>query len=204
MEITKDNYDLKIPKNHISDFIVIKNKVEFNNVNFMNAPSAAAIKNAQDNTQISSELIQTAKDTGGILTVVSIMLSVGFVSTIFIGFFGRFVQSIDILTRLGYINVTYGPIMTTIFEYIDSNFNEIQFPKSVFYIDPIKYSKSYRGKLSAYKVSVSAFQEMPLYIILYLLMVLIQFLTLKCKSKKNSNKNKLLKFVQVIKTRTRS
>ena len=99
----------------------------------------------------------------------------GIGSGLAIGFFIRFLQTIDVISRLGFVNVFYGPIVEEIMHILNEIGTEIKLPESVFYVSQDYFMKS-NGKLTKYDVSISLFQEQPLYLTLYIIFWVIGFI----------------------------
>lgn len=85
------------------------------------------------------------------------------------GVLTRFIQTIDMLSRLYLINVNYGILLGDIMLSMSNMTSDLQFPKEWFYVSSKDYFMVTRGKLTAYEINISLLSEMPIFIIFYLL-----------------------------------
>ena len=108
----------------------------------------------------------------------------------------RFVQTLDILSRLALVNVRFGPLLNTIFETLDENTQEIQLPESVWSWKNDFYFQRSRGKLTAYGYSTSVFSEMPFLVGLGILMYVLRSV-LECFGDQDKNGHKRTKLLKV-------
>ena len=90
------------------------------------------------------------------------------------GVFIRFLQTVDMIPRLAYVNVPYGPILEDIMVTLSGSSAEITLPKSVYTVNQDYFHES-TGKLTHYNLPISMFEVAPIYIIIYLTAKFINF-----------------------------
>lgn len=96
-----------------------------------------------------------------------------------------FFQIIEIISRLSYINVNFGLILTALLEGLDEAMGLPEIPiKIIFAEDHEKYFIDTRGKLTFYEVSPIVLSTIPLFSFLYIAIWLIYLMTIFILKKK--------------------